>query len=53
MWAKAQAVGNAPALSTGCAGGAVRRIVHMYTALPLGALAGSVWRGRTGGSEGL
>jgi len=31
MWAKARAVGNAPALSTGRAG-ARQRIVHMSTA---------------------
>ena len=37
MWAKARAVGNAPALSTARAG-ARQRIVHMSTAVPRGAV---------------
>ena len=37
MWAKARAVGNAPALSTGRAG-ALERIVHMSTARLIGAV---------------
>jgi hypothetical protein len=49
MWAKARAVGNAPALSTGRAG-ARQRIVHMSTAWAVLAGAGVLW---VGGGCGL
>lgn len=42
MWAKARAVGNASALSTGCAG-ARQRIVHMSTACGCATGAVVLW----------
>jgi hypothetical protein len=46
MWAKARAVGNAPALSTGRAG-ARQRIVHMSTARGCAGGRGcAFWGGR-------